>query len=126
MIDVLSETTTFHFMVQRDYGFGHRRGLRYHHHTDVCPPPTPDPWYLPMLLSGPGVALVAFLDLRNYTLQAISAAFSVFLGLGAGALVHYIYDVASGGNYSRVWAALVLYPYTIIPALGMPAAKCKL
>ncbi|KAF4722871.1 hypothetical protein FOZ62_026065, partial [Perkinsus olseni] len=89
-------------------------------------PPTPDPWYLPMLLSGPGVALVAFLDLRTYTLQAISAAFSVFLGLGAGALVHYIYDVASGGKYSRVWAALVLYPYTIIPALGMPAAKCKL
>ncbi|KAF4693431.1 hypothetical protein FOZ60_010851 [Perkinsus olseni] len=61
-------------------------------------PPTPDPWYLPMLLSGPGVALVAFLDLRTYTLQAISAAFSVFLGLGAGALVHYIYDVASGGK----------------------------
>ncbi|KAF4675815.1 hypothetical protein FOL47_007241 [Perkinsus chesapeaki] len=41
-------------------------------------------------------------------------------------LVHYIFDVANGGVYSRMWACLLLYPYTFVSSLGMPAAKCKL
>lgn len=40
--------------------------------------------------------------------------------------VHFIFDTVNGGQYSRVWAALLLYPYTFISALGMPPAKCKL
>ncbi|KAF4699000.1 hypothetical protein FOZ62_024363 [Perkinsus olseni] len=89
-------------------------------------PPTADPWYLPILVAGPCVATITFLDLRLYTFMCLATVTSTWMGLGVGMLIHFIFDVASGGKYNRLWAALLLCPYTFLSSLGMPAAKSKL
>ncbi|KAF4703412.1 hypothetical protein FOZ63_033578, partial [Perkinsus olseni] len=89
-------------------------------------PPTADPWYLPILVAGPCVATITFLDLRLYTFMGLATVTSTWMGLGVGMLIHFIFDVASGGKYNRLWAALLLCPYTFLSSLGMPAAKSKL
>ncbi|KAF4693429.1 hypothetical protein FOZ60_010849 [Perkinsus olseni] len=47
-------------------------------------PPTADPWYLPILVAGPCVATITFLDLRLYTFMGLATVTSTWMGLGVG------------------------------------------
>ncbi|KAF4675654.1 hypothetical protein FOL47_007426 [Perkinsus chesapeaki] len=83
----------------------------------------------PRMMVGAVVSQGAIMDIRGGTMFTIKGLITIIMAFGIGeAMFQIVLAVCEALNapYSRIWATVVTYPFSLFFALGTPTSRCKL